>query len=152
MVRLAVVGQGAGAPAQMRLMCTANTASCAQQAPAAINAIAVPAPVAAPAANDPLTPLERIAVSVASETAATQQQIARAAVCQSQRGRHVEQSAAGAAAGGGAGAGAADDRSLPISAAAISQNAFQKSGLFLESSLATGSLPSDRQFPISRRR
>src|SRR5215472_4573152 len=59
-VRLQVVGQGNAA--------TANNA--ATLAPSA--AVGPAANVATP--GDPLTPLERIAVSVASETAATQQQ------------------------------------------------------------------------------
>jgi hypothetical protein len=58
-IRLAVVGQGAAT--------TADTVSLSPNAP-----VAGPAPSAAPS-NDPLTPLERIAVSVATEAAVTRQ-------------------------------------------------------------------------------
>src|SRR5262249_30594862 len=61
-VRLAVVGQGAGAA-------SAGAASLASDAPVATTRAQVTA-----ASNDPLTPLQRIAVSVASEHAAAQQQ------------------------------------------------------------------------------
>src|ERR1700759_530827 len=80
-VRLAVGGQGVGAPLTetAEVVTTVSPATRAPvntpaSTPAAINANANAAPVATPAVNDPLTPLERIAVSVASETAATQQQ------------------------------------------------------------------------------
>src|SRR5437879_1725263 len=63
-VRLAVVGQGAGTG-------SADAASLATDTP--VGATAGPSPVL-PASNDPLTPLQRIAVSVASENAAAQQQ------------------------------------------------------------------------------
>jgi Flagellar hook-length control protein FliK len=63
-VRLAVVGQGAGAA-------SADVAALASDAP--LGAAANPATAAGPS-NDPLTPLQRIAVSVASEHAAAQQQ------------------------------------------------------------------------------
>jgi Flagellar hook-length control protein FliK len=63
-VRLAVVGQGAGAA-------SADVAGLASDAP--LGAAATPATAAVPS-NDPLTPLQRIAVSVASEHAAAQQQ------------------------------------------------------------------------------
>src|SRR5438105_1969872 len=59
-VRLAVVGQGAGTG-------SADAASLATDTP--VGATAGPSPVL-PASNDPLTPLQRIAVSVASENAA----------------------------------------------------------------------------------
>src|SRR5580704_1699235 len=58
-IRLAVVGQGGAA--------TADTVSLSPNAP-----VLSPVAVAAPT-NDPLTPLERIAVSVATEGAASQQ-------------------------------------------------------------------------------
>src|SRR5262245_25011917 len=58
-IRLAVVGQGAAT--------TADTVSLSPNAP-----VAGPTANAAPS-NDPLTPLERIAVSVAAEAAATRQ-------------------------------------------------------------------------------
>jgi hypothetical protein len=61
-IRLAVVGQGAGA--------SADAASPAANAP--VNEAANPSVLAAPS-NDPLTPLERIAVSAASASAAAQQ-------------------------------------------------------------------------------
>src|SRR5689334_19425104 len=71
-VRLAVVGQGTDAPATDDPVGVATSApiNTSATAPATINTIANAAPVATPAANDPLTPLERAAVSVASEAAA----------------------------------------------------------------------------------
>ena len=61
-VRLALVGQGTAAAA------APDAPNVALEAPAPV----APSSVASPP-NDPLTPLERIAVSVASESAATQQ-------------------------------------------------------------------------------
>src|SRR6516165_2347022 len=82
-VRLALVGQG--------------TAAAAADAPNV--ALEAPAPVApssvAPPPNDPLTPLERIAVSVASESACQ----SRAAICRSQRRRSFQRPAASLARG-----------------------------------------------------
>jgi hypothetical protein len=135
-IRLAVVGQGtagAGAPAGAPSL-----------APSASN-VAANAQVAAPAApaaapRDPLTPPERIAVSVASETAATQQEslsplfanlntIATSAGLPPVLQQAVAQVLA-------------QQTSLdPNLSGSDIQTAFQKSGLFLEASLASGAVP-----------
>jgi hypothetical protein len=124
LVRLQIVGQGAA---------TGEPTGVAPNAPIA-------APAAAPALNDPLTPLERIAVSVASENAVTQQQSLAPLFA------NLE-----AAAG-------SDNLPAPLQKAIAEvlaqqtsldenlsggdiQNAVQKSGLFLEASLASGSIP-----------
>src|SRR6185312_11833939 len=97
-VRLQIVGAGAGAAAGDAVTLAPNLAPNAPVGPAANVA----------AASDPLTPLERIAVSVATESAAT-----------------AQQTSLDPDLGGG-----------------DIQNAFQKSGLFLEASLASGTAPS----------
>jgi Flagellar hook-length control protein FliK len=130
-IRLAVVGQGASA---------ATTADAPSLAPnAAVPASAAPSAIA-PASNDPLTPLERIAVSVASASAATQQEslaplfanlntIAAATSLPSVLQQAVAQVLA-------------QQTSLdPTLTSADVQTAFQKSGLFLEASLAAGLTP-----------
>ena len=134
-IRLAVVGQGAGA--------AADAASPAANAP--VNEAANPSVLAAPS-NDPLTPLERIAVSVASASAAAQQ------------GSQAPLFANLAAA-------LASNSLPPALQQAVAQvltqqtglnqnltggdvqNAFQKSGLFLESALASGSVSPDGSVP-----
>ena len=131
-IRLSVVGQGAaGAGA------SADAPSLAPNAPVS--------PPAAPSAlttapGDPLTPLERIAVSVASETAASQQQSLGPlfanldAVATSTGLPPVLQQAVLQV--------LAQQTSLdPNLTGGDIQTAFQKSGLFLEASLATGSTP-----------
>ncbi|MGH6680138.1 MAG: flagellar hook-length control protein FliK, partial [Bradyrhizobium sp.] len=65
-VKLAIVGQGTS-PAT-----AASTDGLAQNAP--VNAAPGPAASAAPLSEDPLTPPERVVVSVASQSAASQQQ------------------------------------------------------------------------------
>jgi len=125
-VRLAVVGQGAGSA-------SVAAAGLASDAPAD------PARIAAPS-NDPLTPLQRIAVSVASEHAAAQQQ--------SLAPLFADLNAI-----------ASSDGLPPALRAAVAQvlaqqtsfdenltgsdiqQALQKSGLLLEASLATGTVP-----------
>jgi hypothetical protein len=139
-VRLAVVGQGAGAPAADAAAVTANTSvGTSAPAPAAINTIANAAAIAAPAANDPLTPLERIAVSVASETAATQQQslaplFANLNVAATSTGLPplLQQAVVQVL--------AQQTPLAPDLSGDDIANAVQTSGLFLESSLATGSV------------
>jgi hypothetical protein len=134
-IRLAVVGQGAGA--------AADTAGPAANAP--VNEAANPSVPAAPS-NDPLTPLERIAVSVASASAAAQQ-------------------ASQAPLFANLGAALASNSLPPALQQAVAQvlaqqtglnqdltggdiqNAFQKSGLFLESALASGSVSPDGSVP-----
>jgi hypothetical protein len=129
-IRLAVVGQGSGTA-------SADAASLAFDAP--IGATASPAPVAAPS-NDPLTPQQRIAVSVASGHAAAQQQ--------SLAPLFADLNAI-----------ATSDNLPPALREAVAQvlsqqtgldenlsgtdlqQALQRSGLFLEASLAAGSAP-----------
>src|SRR5581483_2244448 len=140
-VRLAITGQGAGAPPTDTAAPTANaTASASTNTPAAITAIAIPAPVAAPGAVDPLTPLERIAVTVASETAATQQQSLaplfanlNAVATSSSLPPGLQQAVLQVL--------AQQTPLAPDLSGGDIQNAAQTSGLFLESSLATGSVP-----------
>ncbi len=129
-IRLAVVGQGGDAAAD------AVTLSPDALADAAANRPTIVAP------KNALTPLERAAVSVASQAAATEQEslaplfanlgaaAASAAICRrscSRRSRRCW-------------------RNRPVSIPNLDggdiKTAFQKSGLFLEASLAAGSLPS----------
>ena len=141
-VRLAMVGQGAGASPADTSGVTANaTASSSTNTPATINTIANPPLVAAPAATDPLMPLERIAVSVASETAVTQQQslaplfanLTAVATTSSGLPPALQQAVLQVL--------AQQTPLVPTLSGEDVQNAVQTSGLFLESSLATGSLP-----------
>ena len=107
--------------------------------PATINTIANPAAVA-PAPGDPLTPLERVAVSIASETAATQQQSLaplfanlNAVATTSSLPPVLQQAVVQVLA-----------QQTPLAPDLNGddiQTAAQTSGLFLESSLATGLLP-----------
>jgi len=129
-VRLQIVGQGAAA----------------SDAPA----LASNAPVSAPAniavVNDPLTPLERIAVSVASENAATTQQslaplfanlnaVASTASLPPALQQAITQVLT-------------QQTSLhPNLSGGDVQSAFQKSGLFLEASLAAGTVASPGSAP-----
>jgi flagellar hook-length control protein FliK len=123
-VRLQLVGQGNAASAN-----SATTLSTGAPAGPAAN-------VATP--GDPLTPLERIAVSVASETAATQQQSLaplfanlNAATSSNSLPPALQQAVAQVL---------AQQTNLDenLSGSDI-QNGFQGSGLFLEASLASGS-------------
>jgi Flagellar hook-length control protein FliK len=135
-IRLAVVGQGAGAA-------STDAAALALETP--VGATTAPSPVAVPS-NDPLTPLQRIAVSVASESAAAQQQ--------SLAPLFADLNAV-----------AASNNLPPALREAIAQvlaqqtnldpgltggdieSAFQKSGLFLEAALASGSVPAGGGIP-----
>jgi hypothetical protein len=131
-IRLSVVGQGAaGAGA------AADAPSLAPNAP--VSPPAAPAALT-PAPSDPLTPLERIAVSVASETAASQQQSLGplfadldAAATSTGLPPVLQQAVLQVL---------AQQTSLdPNLTGGDVQTAFQKSGLFLEASLAAGSTP-----------
>jgi hypothetical protein len=131
-VRLQVVGQGNASAAN-------NAATLAPSAP-----VGPAANVATP--DDPLTPLERIAVSVASETAATQQQSLgplfanlNAAASSNNLPPALQQAIAQVL---------AQQTNLDenLSGSDI-QNAFQSSGLFLEASLASGSVASAGSAP-----
>jgi hypothetical protein len=140
-VRLAITGQGAGAPAPDTAPLAANvSANASTNAPATINTIANAAPIAAPAASDPLTPLERIAVAVASATAAAQQQSLaplfanlNAVATSSSLPPTLQQAVLQVL--------AQQTPLAPDLRGGDIQNAAQTSGLFLESSLATGSVP-----------
>ncbi len=142
-VRLGLVGQGAGAPAADAAPVTANavaSASTSTRTPATINTIANPAPVTAPAPSDPLTPLERIAVALASETAASQQQSLaplfanlNAAATSSSLPPALQQAVVQVL--------AQQTPLTPALGGGDIQNAVETSGLFLESSLAAGALP-----------
>jgi flagellar hook-length control protein FliK len=130
-VRLQIVGQGP---------VTNDAANSVRSAPVA-QPDAAAAPVSAVSPSDPLTPLERIAVSVASENAVTQQQSLAPLFAN-------------------LGAAAAFDNLPPALQNAIGdvlarqtnldenlsgsdvQKATQRSGLFLEASLASGLAPS----------
>jgi flagellar hook-length control protein FliK len=134
-IRLAVVGQGAGA--------AANTAGPAANAP--VNEAANPSVLAAPS-NDPLTPLERIAVSVASASAAAQQGSQAplfanlgAALASNSLPPALQQAVAQVLA-------QQTGLNQDLTGGDI-QNAFQKSGLFLESALASGSVSPDGSVP-----
>jgi hypothetical protein len=123
-VRLQIVGQGTSA--------TTNAAASTPTAP--VN------PAANVAANDPLTPLERIAVSVASESAATQQQSLAplfanltAAATSANLSPALQQAITQVL---------AQQTSLDENLGGSDvQNAFENSGLFLEASLAAGTVP-----------
>jgi hypothetical protein len=140
-VRLAVVGQDAGAPSVDTPSVTANAlvnTPAGTRAP--INTITNPAPVTAPAPSDPLTPLERIAVSIASETAATQQQSLaplfanlNAVATSSSLPPALQQAVVQVL--------AQQTPLAPNLSGEDIQSAVHTSGLFLESSLATGAVP-----------
>jgi Flagellar hook-length control protein FliK len=140
-VRLAVVGQGADAPPpDVAAPITNATTNVSANTSVTIDTAAKPAQVAAAAINDPLTPLERVAVSAASETAATQQQSLAPlfanlnAVATSTSLPPVLQQAVVQV--------LAQQTPLAPGLSGVDvQNAVQASGLFLEASLATGSLP-----------
>jgi hypothetical protein len=126
-IRLQVVGQG-------------NAAASGDAATLAPSVPVGPAANVA-TASDPLTPLERIAVSVASETAATQQQSLaplfanlNAAASSNSLPPVLQQAVAQVL---------AQQTNLDENLSGDDiQNAFQSSGLFLEASLASGSLAS----------
>jgi hypothetical protein len=130
-IRLAVVGQGGAT--------SADAASLAPDVP--VGAPASPSPVSAPS-NDPLTPMQRVAVSVASEHAAAQQQSLaplfadlNAVAASNNLPPALREAVAQVL---------SQQTSLDenLSGADI-QQALQKSGLFLEASLASGSAPAN---------
>jgi hypothetical protein len=135
-IRLAVVGQGSGAA-------VADVAGAAPdtQVGAAANALPVQA-----SSNDPLTPLQRIAVAVASEHAAAQQRSLaplfadlNAVAASDNLPPALRQAVAQVL---------AQRTSLdPNLGGSDVQQAFQKSGLFLETSLAAGSVPAGGGIP-----
>jgi len=135
-IRLAVVGQGS----------SAAVADVAGPAPdAQVGAAASPTPVQAPS-NDPLTPLQRIAVAVASEQAAAQQQSLAPlfadlnAVAASDNLPPALREAVAQV--------LAQQTSLdPDLGGGDVQRAFQQSGLFLEASLAAGSVAAGGGIP-----
>jgi hypothetical protein len=134
-IRLAVVGQGGAA--------AADASGLTLDIPVSAMAAASVVP-AAP--NDLLTPLQRIAVSVASESAATQQQ--------SLAPLFADLNAAAASTGLPPALRAAMAQVLaqqtsldPGLTGADIENAFQKSGLFLEAALASGEVPAAGSVP-----
>ncbi len=136
-IRLSVVGQGAAGATT-----AADVPSLAPDAP--VPAAAVAATVAPP--NDPLTPLERIAVSVASESAATEQDSLgplfanlNAVATSTSLPPALQQAVLQVL---------AQQTSLDPSLTGTDvQTAFQKSGLFLEASLAAASTPPPAGIP-----
>jgi hypothetical protein len=129
-VRLQVVGQGAASSNATSLAPTVQAGAIANAA----------------APNDRLSPLERIAVSVATETAATEQQSLAplfanlgAVATSSNLPPALQQAVVQVL---------AQQTSLDQNLGGGDiQNAFQKSGLFLEASLASGSLPATGGVP-----
>src|SRR6266478_6479087 len=143
-IRLAVVGQESGAKA-------VASADAVTPAPDTIVDVAATRPVgAAPATNQPsrneLTPLERVAVAAATESAATQQEslaplIANldAVAASNALPPKLQQAVLQVL-----GQRASLDQNLSGSDV---KNAFQKSGLFLEASLASGAVSSPVGMP-----
>ena len=137
-IRLSLVGQGAAGATTA----AADAPSLAPDAP--VPSAAVAAKVAPP--NDPLTPLERIAVSVASESAATEQDSLgplfanlNAVATSTSLPPALQQAVLQVL---------AQQTSLdPNLTGTDVQTAFQKSGLFLEASLAAGSTPPPAGIP-----
>jgi hypothetical protein len=145
-LRLAVVGQGGGVPAGPSPS-VAGSASGATLVPqTAVEVATGPSTVAVTPAANTLTPLERLAISTATQTAATQQGSLAPLFAN-------------------LGAVAASAGLPPVLQQAVTQllaqrtsldqnltgsdieNAFQNSGLFLESSLASGSSPAATGVP-----
>jgi Flagellar hook-length control protein FliK len=132
-VRLALVGQGAGTAADL----PSDSVSLAPQAP--VDAAANPSAVAAAPPGNTLTPLERLAVAAATQTAATQQGSLAPLFAN-----------LGVVAGSGGLPPALQQAVQQLLAQRTSldpnltgsdlRNAFQSSGLFLEASLASGSV------------
>jgi Flagellar hook-length control protein FliK len=141
-IRLSVVGQGAGQGVGAAAT-SADPAGLAPDAP--VGATASLSPVSPPS-NDPLTPLQRIAVSVASGSAAAQQQSLaplfadlNAAAASSNLPPALREAIAQVL---------AQQTALdPGLTGSDIQNAFQKSGLFLEAALASGSVPAGGGIP-----
>lgn len=135
-VKLAIVGQGAEGVGPASVASTDGLVQNAQ-----VNAAPSPAASAAPPPNDPLTPSERAAVSVASETAASRQQ--SLAPLFANLSAAVASNNLPPALASAINEVLARQTSLdPNLSGADIQAAFQKSGLFLEASLTSpGSLP-----------
>jgi hypothetical protein len=138
-IRLAVVGQGAGAAGG------ASSDSVSFAPAALVGAAANPAVISAPPGNA-LTPVERVAVAAATQTAATQQGslaplFANLGVVAGSSGLPpvLQQAMAQVLA-----QQTTLDQSLSGSDV---KNAFQTSGLFLEASLASGSVSSAADIP-----
>jgi predicted Zn-dependent protease with MMP-like domain len=138
-VRLQIVGQGATAAATTIATTAGDAASLAPNAPAGI-------PPVATQPNDPLTPLERIAVSVASEHAASEQQSLaplfanlKAAAASNNLPPALQQAI-----------GEVLAQQTPLTENLSGNDiktAFQTSGLFLETSLASASAPATGSVP-----
>jgi Flagellar hook-length control protein FliK len=140
-IRLAVVWQDAAGAGS-----ASATADAQSLAPSAQIAAPAAPSVVEPAPNDPLTPLERIAVSVASASAATQQESLsplfanlNAVATTNSLPPALQQAVVQVL---------AQQTSLgPNLTGGDIQTAFQKSGLFLEASLAAGSTPPSGRIP-----
>jgi hypothetical protein len=138
-IRLAVVGQGAGAAAGL-------TSDSVTLAPEALLDVAANTAISITPSKNVLTPLERVAVAAAAQTAATQQGSLAPlfanldAVAGSNNLPPKLQQAVMQV--------LAQQTSLDqnLTGSEI-KNAFQKSGLFLEASLASGSVPSGSGVP-----
>ncbi len=114
-IRLAVVGPQGGAAAHQGPAGAATAASdSVTLAPGASAGIAAPTTSAVVVSNNQLTPLEALAVSVAAQTAATQQTSLAPLFANLGVAAGLDRPAAAGATGGGASAGAADQpRSWP---------------------------------------
>src|SRR6516164_4480417 len=142
------VSQADGGTVRLALVWQGTAAAAAADAPNV--ALEAPAPVApssvAPPPNDPLTPLERIAVSAASESAATQQASLaplfadlNAVAASSGLPPALREAVVGVL---------TQQTSLgPNLTGGDIQAAFQKSGLLLEASLAAETVPPDAGIP-----
>src|SRR6266852_7675392 len=140
-IRLAVIGQPAGSGAGQGAA-SADAASLAPDAP--VGATATPSVL--PPSNDPLTPLQRIAVSVASEHAAAQQQ-SLAPLFADLNAVAASNSLPPALREAVAQVLAQQTPLAPGLTGSDIENAFQKSGLFLEATLASGSVPAGGGVP-----
>jgi hypothetical protein len=132
-VRLTMVGQGAGVAADL----SSDSVSLAPQAP--VDATANPSTIAAASPSNTLTPIEKLAVAAATQTAATQQGSLAPLFAN-----------LGVVAGSGSLPPALQQAVTQLLSQRTSldqnltgsdlRNAFQGSGLFLEASLASGSV------------
>jgi hypothetical protein len=141
-IRLAVVGPGSAG--QGAGVASNGAAGVTLDVPLAATG-EVPSPAAVPS-NDPLTPLQRIAVSVASEGAAAQQQSLaplfadlNAAASQNNLPPALRSAVAQVLA-------QQTNLDVALSGGDI-EKAFQKSGLLLEATLASGSVPASAGTP-----
>ena len=141
-VRLTIVGQGAGASAGTGAGAATTADYASLQPNAQAGATSIITPVATTTSVDPLTPLQRMALTMASETAATRQQSLSplfanltAAAASNSLPPALQQAVTQVL---------AQQASLePGLSGSDIQTAFQKSGLFLEASLAAPPAPAE---------